>query len=253
VLLAKTPSPHETVNDLHGDLVNLARVLQHETAAPALYGHLQRALVSEDLLKQARKYLERPIKLSEEIHSSQMERAYWYFLASWMGRNGVSGMDRIEYQLAVRWTAGGGTPTKRWLSAIESIPAWHRRLQNVVILNRDALTFIDRFEDKPHTAIYVDPPYVRGSREHGNYKHDFDAGSPMFGDAHGQLVDLLNGYKHARIVVSYYDCPRIRELYAGWTFIDCTMNKNLHAQNGRGARKKEAPEVLIVNQGGSPS
>lgn len=47
--------------------------------------------------------------------------------------------------------------------------------------------------------------------------------------------------------MSYYDCPEIRRLYDGWTFIDHARQKHLHAQNGRGARPKEAPEVLIIN------
>ncbi len=37
VLFAKEPSGHEHVNDLHGDLINLARVLQREELAVKLY------------------------------------------------------------------------------------------------------------------------------------------------------------------------------------------------------------------------
>jgi len=62
-----------------------------------------------------------------------------------------------------------------------------------------------------------------------------------------QLRDLLAGYKEARIVVSYYDSPRIRELYEGWTFVEHYRVKHLHAQNGRGSKPKAAPEVLILN------
>jgi DNA adenine methylase len=58
---------------------------------------------------------------------------------------------------------------------------------------------------------------------------------------------MLKLFKNARAVVSYYDCARVRDLYKGWTFIDCTRRKNLHSQNGRGARAKDAPEILIVN------
>lgn len=244
VLFAKEPSKAETVNDLHGDLVNLAVCLQDEFDSRWLYDRTQRTLVSDVLLQQSKEYF---AEMPDEDAIGNRERAYWYFVACWMARNGIAGMERTEYQLAVRWTAGGGSPTVRWRSAVESIPAWHQRLQNVVILNRDALKFMDRFEDAAHTAIYVDPPYIRESRSHGSYKHDFDAGSPMFGDEHELIRDILAGYQHARIVVSYYDCERIRELYDGWTFVDQSRQKNLHAQNGRGSRKSVAPEVLIVN------
>ena len=180
-------------------------------------------------------------------------RAYWYFLASWMGRNGTAGTARVDYQIAVRWTKNGGSPTVRWRNAVDSIPWWHHRLLNVVILRRDAFRIIDRFEDLPVTAIYVDSPYHGSTRSKikdgrgGKYLHEFNHDNPLFGDDHKRLAEILRGYRKARIVVSYYDCPEIRELYDGWTFVCHTRQKHLHAQNGRGARPKEAPEILIIN------
>lgn len=268
VLFAKQPSQKETVNDMHGDLINLARVIADPEAAPTLYSRLLAAPFSEDLLKQARDYLTSELfsidlELSDGvIYQQAINRAYWYFLASWMGRNGTAGTERVDYQIAVRWTANGGSPTVRWRNAVESLPAWHRRLLNVVILRRDALKILDRFEDTPKTAIYADPPYMRETRSNGSpksggggrYLHDFNDVHPdrrggLFeeSDQHDQVAEILRGYRNARIVVSYYDCDRARELYAGWTFLDRTRQKHLHAQNGRGARPKDAPEVLIIN------
>lgn len=260
VLFAKEPSQKETVNDLHGDLINLARVLQDEKTAAVLYDRLQRTLFSEDLLEQARVHLDEPIpELPNDVVYANgqclIERAYWYFLASWMGRNGTAGTARVDYQIAVRWTKSGGSPSVRFKNAVDSIPAWHARLLNVVILRRDAFRFLDRFEDDKSTAIYCDPPYEMTTRSNhdkskgsGRYLHEFDhEGGGFFDDDHTRLRDILGGYKKARIVVSYYDCPRIRQLYDGWTFVEKTRLKNLHAQNGRGAPVKEAPEVLIIN------
>ena len=263
ILFAKEPSQKETVNDLHGDLINLARVVQHPGAAERLYERLQRVLFSEGLLDDAREHLDDASSLSLIVShlraedEQSIERAYWYFLASWMGRNGTAGTDRVDYQIAVRWTKNGGSPTVRWRNSLESLPAWHQRLRNVVILRRDAFMIIDRFEDVAGTAIYVDSPYCSETRgkikdgRGGRYLHEFNHEAPggMFGgkDDHARLAEILRGYRHARIVVSHYDCPRVRDLYAGWTFLDKTMQKNLHAQNGRGARPKQAPEVLIMN------
>ena len=254
VLFAKMPSQKETVNDLHGDLINLARGLQQQDEAEKLYDRLGRTLFSQGILEQAR------IELGDEqvfppCASNAMlpDRAYWYFIGSWMARNGVAGTARVDYQMAVRWTKSGGSPTVRFRNAIESIPWWHDRLRNVVIMKRDAFSILDRFEDTAGTAIYCDPPYAEDTRSMnkngsgGKYKHEFHHGGGMFGDDHSRLVDVLKSYKHARIVVSYYDSPRIRELYDGWTFVEHTRQKHLHAQNGRGARPKEAPEVLIIN------
>lgn len=252
VLFAKEPSRQETVNDLHADVINLARVLQIGAVAEALYDRLQRTLFCESLLEDAEAYLGDDWLLDGD--SCDLERAYWYFLACWMARNGVAGTAATDYQLAVRWTAGGGSPTIRFRSATESLPAWHRRLQNVVILNRDAFDIIPKFDDAEGVVIYADPPYPAESRSDGSgpgghkgeYRHEFTHDG-LYGNDHERLHKMLSACKQARVVVSSYDCPRIRSLYAGWIFLDKTRAKNLHSQNGRGARKKEAPEVLIVN------
>lgn len=256
VLFAKLKSQKETVCDLHGDLINLARVVQGEAMAVELYDRLQRTLFSEQALDDARLVLED----HPAPEGVSVDRAYWYFLASWMGRNGTAGTARLDYQIAVRWTNNGGSPTVRFRNAIDSLPWWHERLRNVVILKRNAFDICDRFEDAKGTCIYADPPYMDVTRSKGSikngrggkYLHEFHHGTEsggLFGDVddHVRLAKALREYKHARIVVSYYDCQRVRELYDGWTFVECTMNKQLHAQNGRGARKKEAPEVLIIN------
>jgi DNA adenine methylase len=266
VLFAKTPSQKETVNDLHGDLINLARCVKQESIAVDLYERLQRTLFAEALLDEAREHLDDTSSLSlivahwdEVPERVRLERAYWFFLASWMGRNGTAGTERLDYQIAVRWTKNGGSPTVRFANARESLPAWHRRLQNVVILHRNSFMILDRFEDVADTVIYADPPYASETRNNlggkngggGRYLHEFNhsAGGGMFEgeDDHARLARILRGYRKARIIVSYYDCQRVRELYVGWTFLEKTMQKSLHAQNGRGARPKAAPEVLILN------
>lgn len=252
VLFEKPQSQKETVNDLHGDLINLARCLQDQDTAEQLYDRLGKTLFSEDLLQMAK--LEMSVNmLPLGTVGRHVDRAYWYFLASWMGRNGTAGTARVDYQIAVRWTKGGGSPTVRWRNVVESIPWWHQRLLNVVILRRDAFKIIDRFEDCEGTAIYADPPYhsdTRGSVKDGRggkYQHEFNHHDPIFGDDHTRLAEILRGYRKARVVVSYYDCEKVRDLYPGWTVVTHTMNKQLHAQNGRGARKKVAPEILLIN------
>lgn len=258
VLFAKEPSQKETVNDLHGDLINLARVVQDQESAAQLYDRLQTVLFADGLLNDAVDYLKSDLfavpTWTGMVYQQHVNRAYWYFLASWMMRNGVAGTQRLEYQIAVRWTKSGGSPTVRFRNAVDSLPAWHVRLKNVVILNRNAFEILDRFEDVTGTAIYADPPYLSDSRigygRHGGgskYLHEFDHGGGLFEDCHSKLAEILRGYRKARIVVSYYDCPRVRELYEGWTFHEHTRQKHLHAQNKRGSAHKDAPELLITN------
>lgn len=253
VIFAKPECSQETVNDLHGDATNLAWVLQNEALADQLYDRACRTLFAESMIKQIWKELG-DTPCPAEIDA---ERAYKYFVFSWAMRNGVSGTSRMRgngFQIALRFTPRGGSPAIRFKSAVDSIPAWHNRLRNVVILRRDAFQLLPRFEDGPGLAIYADPPYHPQSRSGyiaegstSRYEHEFDHDNPMFGDDHERLRDVLASFHRARVVVSYYDCPRVQQLYKGWTIVEIKANKNLHAQNGRGARPKKAPELLIIN------
>lgn len=255
IILSKPRAQKETVNDLHGDCMLLARVVSHPTSAPVLYERLQVAVMSEGLLNDARLRLAEPLVGELDAgDADSIERAYWYFIGCWMGRNGTAGTDRQDYQIAVRWTKNGGSPTVRFRNAVASIPAWHARLLNVVVLQRDAFSILDRFEDCTETAIYVDPPYPRETRSKfgdgrgGQYLHEFSHDSSLqLADDHARLASMLREYRHARVVVSTYDCPRYRDLFDGWTFIDKARQKHLHSVGGRGSRPLEAPEVLIVN------
>lgn len=253
VLFAKKPSSQETVNDLHGDVTNLAWVLQDQRAAADLYDRAVRTLFAEELIRSYWK----DIANSPAPEKPDAERAYKFFVFSWAMRNGVAGTSRVRgngFQIATRFTAGGGSPTIRFKSAVESIPEWHDRLRNVVVLRRDGLALLDRFEDTDKLAIYADPPYFSGSRSGYNasgatsrYEHEFEHDNPMFGDDHTRLRDHLERFKSARVVVSYYDCLRIRGLYEGWTIVERSRQKNLHVQNKRGSQKQKAPEILIMN------
>lgn len=248
VLLAKPAAAMETVNDLHGDLVNLARVLASDDAEN-LYERLIRTLCSEDLYEQACRIVAAPLAFAPCL--SDLNRAYWFFILSWLGRNGTSGSVRRNFALAVRWTPGGGSGGKRFMAAVDSIPAWHQRLRVPTILNRDAFEIIPRISDEKGVAIYVDPPYIHATRSgHGGgsrYLHDFHDGDLLNEDDHARLAKMLRRFQCARVVVSYYEHPRLAGLYPGWTTRKCTVSKQLHLQNRRGAERADAPEVLLIN------
>ena len=230
VLLAKPETSHEHVNDLHGDLINLARVIQHPRDGAKLYRRLRRTLCHETLHSEAKESLP---------HATDcVDRAYFYFVMSWFGRNGVSGTKNCNQTFAVRWTPHGGHGGKRFGSAVESIPAWRRRMRRVVILNRDAFGVVDSIADVDGVAIYVDPPYIKKG---GEYEHDF---SP---DDHVRLAEALRRFDRARVVCSYYDHPQLADLYPQWTIRRLSATKNLACSNARGSRRKDAPEVLLLN------
>jgi DNA adenine methylase len=234
VLLNKPQSSMETVNDLHGDLTNLARVIQRRSTAELLYDTLSRTWMCESIF---REYADQVNAAASQPCGDEpdIERAVRFFVCAWMGRNGVAGTASYKNGFCVRYTKNGGHAGKRWRSAVDSIPEWQERLNNVVILNRNGFDLLDRIEDAEAVAIYCDPPYLVKAAK---YQHDFNP------DEHKQLADKLRRFTKTRVVVSYYDHPMLSELYPGWTVVDCTMNKAMSSQNGKA---EKAPEVLLIN------
>lgn len=247
VTLAKPVSSSETVNDLHGDLINLAIVCKHEDLARELWGRLMRFIMHEDLFHQAAdRYRARG---HHPAGVPDIDRAEDFMVCSWFGRNGVAGTESYNQGFCVRYTKNGGHAATRWRSTVESIPAWHERLRGVTILNRCAFQLLSRIDDATGTAIYCDPPYITKG---ATYIHDF--GKKPCADCerihtHAELAELMQRFKKARVVVSYYEHPDLERLYAGWEKVDCTMTKALVNQGMRDERGKaaQAPEVLLVN------
>lgn len=238
VLMSKPPCVMETVNDLHADLINLARVVQDGMLGPKLYRRLRRTFMCELLFKEAaERYRQRTYY--EPAETPDLDRAYDYFLCAWLGRNGVAGTASYNHCFCVRYTANGGHAAKRFQSAIHSISAWRRRLANVTILQRDAFELLGRIDDKRGTAMYIDPPYlVKGAK----YIHDFEA------EDHVKLAQMLRRFKETRIVVSYYDDERLKEMYPGWSRYEIVVSKAMANQGSRGKKNVKAKEVLLVNE-----
>ena len=239
VLLAKEPCVMETANDLHGDLINLARVVACEETAVVLYGRLSRHLMHEDLFRESAERVRERGQVPADVQPD-LQRAFDYMISAWCGRNGVAGTQSYNQGFCLRFTRNGGDAATRWKSVVESVPDWHERLRNVTILNRDGFDLLERIDDEPKTAIYVDPPYiVKGAK----YVFDFT------GADHYRLAAALGRFEQARVVVSYYDHELLSDLYPRWTKRIIEVTKSLA---NHGLRDKRGPvkvnEVLLVNR-----
>lgn len=249
VLLAKPKCSMETVNDLHPGLVNLARVIQDGRLGPMLYRRLRRTLMHETLYDDARNeakederrgFVQRILDAGKVADDdSRLLCAYDYFITSWLGRNGCAGQPQCKTgTYCVRFTRNGGHAATRFTSSVASIPAWRNRLRGVTILNRDAFELLERIEDTEGCAIYCDPPYIKKTAP---YAHDFDDA------AHTRLAAALKRFRVARVVVSYYDHPRLAELYPDWTRICIDVPKAMSHMGKRGPVPTRATEVLLIN------
>lgn len=242
VLLAKPPCRTEVVNDLHADLVNLARVIQSPTEGPRLYRRLRRVLACQELFRDALALVRsEPSPGPRPLADS--DRAFSYFIASWQGMNGVAGTSHFNTNFCRRFTASGGDPGARWSGAVRSIPSWRRRIEKVQVLSTDGIELCEKIEDKDGTVIYADPPYlVKGAK----YLHDFAAAD------HQRLAAALARFRRTRVVVSYYDHPDLAGLYPGWHVRRVNVAKRLVNQGKAVNGRVDAPEVLLSNLPFSP-
>lgn len=243
VELRKPVSGQETVCELHDDVTNLAMVLASDQC-PLLYDKLSSTLMAEPLFEACTSVCRSsfsPPNSPAMVAAKHVDRAWAYFVWSWQGRNGTSGTRRKSAGMAVRYTPGGGAGGLRFANAVDSIPSWHQRLRQMVILHRDIFEVIPKIEDVEGVAIYADPPYIIEGKQ---YVHPFSA------EDHNRLSSDLSRFKKARIVLSYYDHPLLEKLYPSpqWICRKMTRNKHLHQQNRRGQTgSRDAPEVLIIN------
>lgn len=80
-------------------------------------------------------------------------------------------------------------------------------LRNVTLSNQDAVKFLQAHPETPDTVVYADPPYYITSYVYGK------DGDMHEGFDHAGFAAYLRTRKDW--ILSYNDCPYIRELYAG--------------------------------------
>ena len=105
------------------------------------------------------------------------------------------------------------------------------RLQDVFIENMDFEPLIRR-EDRPGVFFYCDPPYYQAE--------DFYTGSFTEAD-HRRLHDLLRAAK-GYVMVSYNDCPFIRELYRDFCIFSTERPDSLSKK-----KDKKYGELVMTN------
>lgn len=107
------------------------------------------------------------------------------------------------------------------------------RLDSVVIKNQDFQVLINHY-DRPDAFIYCDPPYYLS-------EYVYECGFST--DDHVRLHDTLQNAK-GKWLVSYNDCPEIRDLYKGYEIFDFAR---IHSMVQKYEAGKEFNELLIGN------
>lgn len=241
ILPVKPKADREYVYDLNADVIDVVRHLG-AWATPEWLDYCTRGLraIPYGLQSFARALNNLALAAGVGDDRPRAMRVNDLLTVWWMGPGGIAGTNRRPW-FAQRHTKTGGDPQRRWESFVESVPALCARLNGVCANVADGILTLDqsRWMDRIGTAIYCDPPYLDKSFK---YAVDFAA------EDHHQLADTLNDYRHARIVVSYYDDGKgtLDRLYphSRWRRVDVEMSKNMSAAQGKTARDTE---VLLVN------
>lgn len=215
------------VNDLHRDIINLAKVVADDSRRKWLVKEADANPFHPDVLESAQSVLKQFSPDDTNL------RALCYFVAVWMGRSATAGTDgEFDGNLAVRFTASGGGSNVRYRSAIDSLEAWGATLRRCEFTVLDFRVFLKKCHDRKGHALYSDAPFPGAGDD---YRHKFTEAD------HRDLARLLSEYRDTRVVVRYYDHPLVRELYpeSRWTWVRLKGRDQ--------ANNAEKAEVLIIN------
>jgi DNA adenine methylase len=225
VLINREPSPVETYNDIHGEVVNFFRVLREQKDA------LVEAI---GLTPFSRAEFEAAIK-EPTVGLTELERARRFYILARQVRTGLA-----QKASAGRWAhclltsrAGMAGAVSRWLGAVEDLPLIAQRLLRMQIENAPAIEVIKRYGSE-ETLFYCDPPYPHASRGDANaYANE------MTDEQHRELAEVLCNVK-GKVALSGYHCKLMDELYGDWRRVE-SKEKIIHSV--KTARK----EVLWIN------
>ena len=246
MLLGKPrPDKFEVFNDYNHNLVNLFRCMRDRPMAfirelgflslnsrddfAALKQFFKKEEFSDDYLNEE---LELTNILLPELQAEELRELYSEIKEDHDLRRAAMFLKLIRYS----YSSGGKSfacQPFNLRSLFGLIHAFSRRCENVIIENQDFEVLIKHY-DRPGGFIYGDPPY---------YSSEYVYQCGFTWEDHLRLRDTLMNAK-SKFLLSYNDCPEIRDLYDGCMFFDF---KRIHSMVQKYEAGKEFPELLIGN------
>ncbi len=207
----------EVYNDLDGRLVNLFRIVKYHPNA--IKEELHYLLGSREMFMQFLKMI--------PITDIQKAVQFFYLITRSFGGRG-------ESFGCTRKSCGGACKSQEnTLTRIDSI---HKRLDKVMVENKDFEAFIKQY-DHEDAFFYCDPPYSCGAGYAVTTTKGFD---------HERLRATLGQIK-GRFLLSYDDAPIIRKLYEGYEMIAVERLNGINNKQGDDRKNKMFKELLIAN------
>lgn len=212
------------VNDKHEQLYNLLKVLTN---------------VPERLIEKLKKLPYHPSTLSDAKAALTsicvVERAAGFFVLNWMTRCS-GGMEKAgNGNLAMRFTASGGSSIARWNSAVDGLPSWAE-----LLLSKCECTCLDwrgfraKWSDRKGHALYLDPPWIEAGDD---YLHKF-----ILQD-HRELSDWARSLQHTTVVIRHSNHPEYQQNYdkeLGWEWFPVDAKNQAGNSTGEVLIRKRA-------------
>ena len=202
VFFRKAPSDIETINDLDWDVVNLFQCIREDSEK------LSRLIMTTPYSRQMYDDAFKSDPIMEVLsEGNRFLKACQFLVRCWQGhgfrsngykvgwKNDVQGRERM-YAL---WN---------WYRLPEWVIEITERLRRVQIECSPAIELMERY-DYENVFMYLDPPYLLGTRGGKQYKHE------MSDEEHEEMLQKAIGSK-AKIMISGYASEMYDDMLAGW-------------------------------------
>lgn len=207
----------EVINDINRDVVNLFRLLQR---------HYQQLLDTIKWQLCSRAEFARLVRQDPSTLTDLERAARFLFL-----QRAAFGGKAVKPSFGVDYTNGARFDLTKLVPMLEDV---HERLAGVLIECLPYQDCITRYDSRPGTLFYLDPPYF-GCTD--------DYGKDVFSPADFERLRGLLGALQGRFILSLNDTPEVRQIFAGFDM------EEVGVHYGVGGGAKPARELIIT--GGS--
>lgn len=192
VLLNKPRCHIETVNDLHGEVVNFFKILRDNP---------------EELQMKIKltPYSREEYDLAYQELENDIERARRFCVRCWQGF-GCANLYHNGFKSGQQ--SNSPNPARAWAELPVIMLQAAERLKGVQIENLPAIEIIRRYNTED-VFIYADPPYLRETRKRYLYKHE------MTDQEHVDLLSVLINHP-GKIMISGYENDLYNKVLKGW-------------------------------------
>jgi DNA adenine methylase len=169
---------------------------------------------------------------------SRLRRGFATFYLNRCNRSGiiVNGGPIGGIRQSGKWKLGARFNKGELQRRCEKVASYRERIH---VSSKDGINFISQ-ADKTATMFFIDPPY-------------YEKGTLLYLNAltksyHAKLADFLRSISDAAWILTYDDCPEIRQLYNGWATIRPFSLRYSATSQMRGRELLIAPKWINLPQ-----